>query len=68
MEEAGILVPLKFGSITDRWGRERVSAITVLDWHKNEKESEALVEKCESMYQAFLKIEKEGKANGVQPE
>ncbi|CAL1702097.1 unnamed protein product [Somion occarium] len=56
-EEQGIPPPLKFGSETDRFGRERVGVVTVLEWTEHEKESQFLLDKCESLYQSFSKLE-----------
>lgn len=56
-EEQGVPPPLKFGSETDALGRERVGALPVLQWAEHEKESVFLVEKCESLYQTFSKLE-----------
>lgn len=66
-EQRGEYVPLKFSARTDRWGRDHVGVMPVLDWKNNEKESEFLIEKCESLYEAFYKLHAESekvKANG----
>lgn len=64
-EEEGILPPLKFGAQADWRGRERVGVMTVLEWEEHEKEADFLVEKCESLYQSFFKLEVgASKANG----
>lgn len=39
--------------------------MTVLEWEEHEKEADFLVEKCESLYQSFFKLEVgASKANG----
>ena len=65
-EEQGVPPPLKFGSETDRSGRERVGVLPVLEWAEHEKDSVFLVEKCESLYQTFSKLEENSpnEANG----
>ena len=55
-ELRGVPPPLKFGAQADKSGRQRVGVMTVLEWEEHEKEAEYLVEKCESLYQTFLKL------------
>ncbi len=64
-EEKGVLPPLNFRSQADWKGRERVGVMTVLEWEAHEKEAEFLVEKCESLYQTFFKLEAGGVATKV---
>ncbi len=61
-EEKGAFVPLKFSSVTDRRGRDLVNALPVLEWEEHEKESERLIDQCESLYHQFLKAETTGKS------
>ena len=60
-EEGGRYVPLKFSSVTDWRRREHVSPMPVLEWDTHEKEGAFLVDKCEALYQSFLKLEMQEK-------
>ncbi|KIP09853.1 hypothetical protein PHLGIDRAFT_102186 [Phlebiopsis gigantea 11061_1 CR5-6] len=66
-EQHGQYVPLKFSSQTDSHGEGYVGVMPVLQWAKHAEESEFLVEKCEGLYQTFVKLEAKdgkGKVNG----
>ncbi|KAK7696595.1 hypothetical protein QCA50_001253 [Cerrena zonata] len=56
-EEQGVPPPLKFGSESDSNGNARVGVVPVLEWADHEKDSVFLVDKCESLYQVFSKLE-----------
>ena len=55
-EEDGLYVPIKYGSMTDRSGRDYVGAMPVIEWEEHEKEAEFLVGKCESLYESLSKL------------
>lgn len=49
--------PLKFGSETNRWGKERVGLTTVKKWETHEADGEDLLCKCETLFQALKEAE-----------
>ncbi|KAF9500189.1 NAD(P)-binding protein [Pleurotus eryngii] len=49
--------PIKIGSETDWWGRERVGVAPVLEWDEHEKEAGELVKKCEVLYTSLREAE-----------
>ncbi|KDQ65009.1 hypothetical protein JAAARDRAFT_202254 [Jaapia argillacea MUCL 33604] len=50
--------PVKFASVTDRWGNPGVLTQEIAGWNEDtEKESALLVGKCERLYQGFLEAE-----------
>lgn len=60
-EENGFFVPHKFSSETDRCGRDSVGAMPILEWEQHKQDASYLVDKCESLYQTFLKLERNDK-------
>ena len=56
-EQRGEYVPLKFSAETDWLGRPHVGVAPVLEWAKHEKEGAFLVDKCDGLYQTFVKLE-----------
>jgi hypothetical protein len=56
----GYVGPVRFGSETDRLGRERVGITAVGELKKNEAHRVELVDKCEDLYQSFVKKSTKG--------
>ncbi|KAI0347014.1 hypothetical protein BDW22DRAFT_485718 [Trametopsis cervina] len=57
-ELEGDIVPIKFGTQTDRRGRAYVGVMPVFDWAEHEEEADYLLEKCEGLYQSFSTLQR----------
>ena len=55
-EQENKFVPMKYGSQTDRRGREYVGVMPVLSWETHKEEAAFLLEKCESLYTSFVAL------------
>ncbi|KAL4241180.1 hypothetical protein ABKN59_000119 [Abortiporus biennis] len=60
-EERKEAPPIRFGSVTNRQGRESVNVVPIHEWEKHAADSEKLVDKMENLYRAYLKLEGESK-------
>lgn len=50
--------PVRYGAETDWWGKERVGLSPVKKWDENCAKGEALLQKCEVLYQSLREREK----------
>ncbi|CCM02120.1 uncharacterized protein FIBRA_04197 [Fibroporia radiculosa] len=55
-DDSAVAFP-KFSAQTDRWGNESVGIIPVRQWQEHPDEGNNLIERCERLYQTFLKAE-----------
>lgn len=49
--------PVKFGSETDRWGNPRIGLQEINAWRENERNTAALVDRCERLYRGLVEAE-----------
>ena len=54
-EEKDGLLPLRLHSITDRSGRNTTAMTPFYEWAEYEKEASRLVDRCERLYQSFVR-------------
>ena len=58
--EGNLKAPLpafRFGSESDWMGTERVGLTRVRQWKEHEEDSKVLIDRCEKLYQSFLRDE-----------
>ena len=60
-EQENKFVPMKYGSQTDRRGREYVGVMPVLSWETHKEEAAFLWEQFESLYTSFVALHQSSK-------